>query len=78
MRFKFPKVNFTLLIIAVFLFVGFGDRVLPKPLSTASLQARTTVNSYLVGLFPKKRFKNPNERTETAVDDLERKTGQKD
>ncbi|HEY9874025.1 MAG TPA: hypothetical protein V6D12_11345 [Candidatus Obscuribacterales bacterium] len=78
MRFKFPKINFTLLIIAVFLFVGFGDRVLPKPLSTASLQARTTVNGYLLGLFPKKRFKNPNERTETAVDDLERKTGQKD
>jgi hypothetical protein len=76
MRFKFPKINFTLLIIAVFLFVGFGDRVLPKPLSTASLQTRTTVNSYLMGIFPKKRFKNPNERTEKAVDEMERRNRQ--
>jgi hypothetical protein len=72
MRFK----HFTLPVtIVALLFIGIGDRVLPQPLSTYSFNTRTTLNNFLTGLFPKKRFKNPNDRTETAVDKLEEREG---
>lgn len=60
-------------IVLFLLFVFLGDKVLPKPLSTTSLQIRNTLDSYLMGIFPQKRFKNPNERTENAVDELEKR-----
>jgi hypothetical protein len=66
-----PKSLITTVIILGMLFITLGDRVLPKPLSTVSLQARITADHFLMGLFPKKRFRNPNEGTEKAVQKLE-------
>jgi hypothetical protein len=66
------KTATTWLILLFLIFVGFGDGFLPKPLSTASLQTRTTINEFFVGLFPSWQPKTrPNARTEKAVDNLE-------
>ena len=51
-----------------FIFISLGDKFLPEPLKSASTNTRTNVNGFLVGLFPKKEFKNPNQRTEDAVE----------
>jgi hypothetical protein len=70
-----PK-HFTLpLIIVALLFISIGDRVLPQPLSTYSFNTRTSLNNFLSGLFPQKRFKNPNDRTEKAVEQLQKREG---
>ena len=62
------KGNFSILLILVLVFIGFGDSFLPKPLSSASLQTRTTMNSIIVSLFPVWQPKvNPNRRTEEAI-----------
>ncbi|CDN12977.1 MAG: hypothetical protein HRU34_19830 [Richelia sp.] len=62
------KGNFSILLILVLVFIGFGDSFLPKPLSYASLQTRTTMNSIIVSLFPVWQPKvNPNRRTEEAI-----------
>jgi hypothetical protein len=67
------KTATTLLTLLFLIFVGFGDSFLPKPLSTASLQTRTTINQFFVGLFPSWQPKTrPNARTEKAVEDLEK------
>ncbi|MBW4507416.1 MAG: hypothetical protein KME64_13015 [Scytonematopsis contorta HA4267-MV1] len=69
----FNKGNFTLLLIVFLVFVGFGDSFLPKPLSTASYNTRTTINNFAIGLFPTWKPKvNPDERTEKAIEDTER------
>jgi hypothetical protein len=63
----------TWLILLFLIFVGFGDSFLPKPLSKASLQTRTTINQFFTGLFPSWQPKTrPNARTERAVEDLEK------
>jgi hypothetical protein len=67
------KSIFTAIALLSLLFIAIGDRLLPKPLSTASLQTRTTLNNYLMGLFPQKRFRNPNQKTEKAVQQLEQR-----
>lgn len=67
------KTASTWLILLFLIFVGFGDSFLPKPLSKASLQTRTSINQFFVGLFPSWQPKTrPNARTEKAVDDLEK------
>jgi hypothetical protein len=67
------KTATTLFILLFLIFVGFGDRFLPKPLSNASLQTRTSINQFFVGLFPTWEPKTrPNARTEKAVDELEK------
>jgi hypothetical protein len=67
----FNKGNFTVLLIFILIFIGFGDSFLPKPLSTASFQTRSTINNLLVGVFPTWEPKvNPNRRTEEAVEQL--------
>lgn len=53
------------------IFVGFGDRLLPEPLSSASVKTRTTINKFLLGLFPKRDLKNPNEKREKEIEQLE-------
>lgn len=58
----------TYLVILFLLFVTLGDKFLPKPLSTTSLQTRTSLNKFFIGLFPQWRPKlNPNERTEKEL-----------
>lgn len=54
----------------VFMFIGFGDRVLPSPLSSISLNTRTSINQFLVGLSPKLKSQNPDDKMEKAVDGL--------
>jgi len=53
------------------IFVGFGDKILPQPLSGASLKTRTTINKFLLGLFPKKEISNPNEKREKEIEKWE-------
>ena len=53
------------------LFVGFGDRVFPSPLSEASYSTRTSINQFLQDLFPTPEIRNPNERTEKLIQNLE-------
>ncbi|MBD2002809.1 hypothetical protein NDI37_26975 [Funiculus sociatus GB2-A5] len=59
-------------IILALVFVGFGDKFLPKPLSTASYNTRTTLNNSLLGIFPSKKPRNPYERTEKAIEQEEK------
>jgi hypothetical protein len=67
------KTASTWLILLFLIFVGFGDSFLPKPLSTASLQTRTKINQFVIGLFPAWQPRtNPNARTEKALDDIEK------
>ena len=61
-----------LVIILALMFIGFGDRVLPKPLSTASFNTRTALNNSLLGLFPTKKPRNVYERTEKAIEQEEK------
>lgn len=64
------------LAILFLLFVALGDKVLPKPLSTASVQTRTSLNNFFVGLFPKKEPKlNPYERTEKEIEKQDKEAG---
>ena len=63
----------TIVIILALLFVFVGDRFLPKPLNTASVQSRVSLNNFMVGLFPAWKPKTkPYERTEKAIDKVEK------
>ena len=66
------KTASTWLILLFLIFVGFGDSFLPKPLSSASLQTRTQINQFFIGLFPSWQPRtNPYERTEKALENTE-------
>lgn len=56
-------------IITFFLFITVGQ-VMPQPIGTASQNTIHGINQFLIGLFPEKEFKNPNDRTQKAVDEL--------
>lgn len=67
----FNKGNMTLVFLLVLIFVGFGDSFLPKPLSTASYQTRTTINNIVIGMFPGWQPKtDPNKRTQEAIKEM--------
>jgi hypothetical protein len=51
-------------------FIGFGDRVLPNPLNSLSLNTRTSINQFLLGLSPKIKSQNPDGATEKAVNSI--------
>ncbi|NES85617.1 MAG: hypothetical protein F6K10_31760 [Moorea sp. SIO2B7] len=68
-----PKTIFTILFFLSLIFITMGDQFLPQPLSDLSRNTRVSINKMLIGLFPKKEFKNPNKRTEDAVEQLEQK-----
>lgn len=69
----FKQPTFFLLLIVSLVFIGYGDSFLPQPLSTASLQTRTAINNFVIGMFPNWRPKEkPYERTEKAIEDTER------
>lgn len=53
------------------IFVGLGDKFLPEPLKGMSSKTRTSINQLVIGLFPKKEFKNPHQRTEDALEQQE-------
>ncbi len=65
----FNKGNMTLLFLLMLIFIGFGDSFLPKPLNTASYQTRTTINNFVIGIFPAWRPKtDPYKNTQEAID----------
>ena len=49
-------------------FVGFGDKFLPEPLKSTSVNTRNGINQFVIGLFPNKKFKDPNQRTEDFLE----------
>lgn len=66
----FNKGNVALLSILLLVFIGFGDKLLPKPLSTVSFQTRTTINQFILGMFPTWEPKvKPYQRTEKAIEE---------
>jgi hypothetical protein len=68
----FNKGNMTLFVFLMLLFVGCGDSFLPKPLSTTSLQTRTTINNFVIGMFPAWKPKvNPYQRTEEGIEKVQ-------
>ena len=58
-------------ILLILIFIALGDKFLPQPLSNASLKTRTAINDFILGIFPKKQFKNPNEQREKQIEDFE-------
>jgi hypothetical protein len=59
-------------ILLILIFIALGDQFLPQPLSGASLKTRTAINDFILGFFPSKRFKDPNEQREKQIEDFER------
>ncbi len=58
----------------VLVFIAYGDAFLPSPLSDASFKTRTTINSLLVGKFPKDVLKNEkynNKRIDKVIEETE-------
>ena len=56
--------------IAGFVFVGFGDKFLPKPWSAYSKNTREQINQKLMGLAPEPDLKRPSEGREKQVEQL--------
>jgi hypothetical protein len=71
-------INYIVPTLLLLIFIGFGDKFLPQPLSGASWQTRTTINQWLLGLFPNKEFKKLNEQREKEIEDLEKGQRQKE
>jgi hypothetical protein len=62
------------IIIGFVLFVAGGDQVFPGGVGKASTQIRTTVNNFLIGVFPTWQPKTkPYDRTEQELQELDRK-----
>jgi hypothetical protein len=63
------------LFIAFVLFVVGGDQVLPGELGKYSIQTREALNDFALNLFPStiKKPKNPYERTEKQIEEMQRK-----
>lgn len=59
-------------IFLLIIFIGFGDKFLPKPLSTASANTRATINNFLANMMPERERKtDPYGRTEEAIEEVE-------
>lgn len=69
--------SFKLAVFLFFVFVAVGDLFLPEPLKGASKTVRTTVNGIVLSILPQKGFKDPNERTEKAVEEIEQESKNK-
>ena len=69
MRFK---TLFKLGLISFLVFVTLGDRFLPKPLNHASCQTRTSINQFLINMFPDIKFEFPHEKLEKAIEKLQK------
>ncbi len=70
---KIQKQTIGLLFFIFILFVFLGDKIPYQPISNASLQTRYKLNNFIMGLFKKPEpARNPYERTEKAVDELQR------
>jgi hypothetical protein len=56
--------------IAGFVFVGFGDKFLPRPWSDYSKITREQINQKLLGIVPDPDIKRPSEGREKQVEEL--------
>jgi len=56
-------------------FVGFGDRFLPAPLSTASASSREQLDTFFKGLFTGFSTYNRYHKTEQMIREAERAEG---
>lgn len=54
------------------IFIGFGDKFLPKPLSTASLHTRTALDQWFMGMQFWQPKTQPYARTQKAIDEVEK------
>ena len=69
MRFK---TLFKLGLISFLVFVTVGDRFLPKPLNDASRQTRTSINQFLINMFPDTEFESRSEKIQKAIEEQEK------
>ncbi|MGI0491825.1 hypothetical protein ACN4EG_08430 [Alkalinema pantanalense CENA528] len=67
------KIPVAVILLVVIAFIGFGDQVLPQPIGRYSLQARNSIDQMMINLFPNWKPRNPNARTEDAVQQMEQK-----
>ena len=66
-----PKSKFLIFFLIVgLLFIGIGDIFLPQPLSNISSKTRSSVNGFLMGLFPDKKPINPYEQTDKLLQEV--------
>jgi len=70
--FKLLRKLLTVGIIGGIIFVGIGDKFLPKPLSTYSLNSRNMINAKLITLMPKPtpKVQGFTEKREKEIDNL--------
>lgn len=58
------------------IFIAYGDRFLPPPMSNWSYTSRTSINQILLGSFPGDAIKNNkynNKKSDKLIEDLENK-----
>ena len=77
MKVKFMSTDTTVKIIIFLLlvFVAVGDLFLLELLKSASKNTKSSLNAIVLSILPQKKFTNPNERTEKAVEEFEKEAG---
>lgn len=64
-----PKATIPILLASGLIFIGFGDKFLPQPLSGASYRTRVAMNQWMSTTFKLPQSKNnPYARTERAIE----------
>ncbi|NJN74985.1 MAG: hypothetical protein HC796_00355 [Synechococcaceae cyanobacterium RL_1_2] len=71
-----PQTAIKLLTFLTMIFIALGDKVIPGPVGKASFTMREGINNFVTGLIPDKKFRNPNERTEKAIEEEQKKLNQ--
>ncbi|MDJ0597966.1 MAG: hypothetical protein QNJ37_03880 [Crocosphaera sp.] len=61
----------SIILVLGLIFVAVGDSFLPKPLSTASKNARTQVNKVFLSFTPDTDFEKPSKQRDAQVNDME-------
>ena len=68
--FRVLKALLGITLIGGVIFVGIGDKFLPKPLNTYSLNTRNAINQKLMSLAPNPKIKKPSAEREKQVEQL--------
>ncbi len=66
---------FVPVLVVVLVFIGFGDRFLPAPLSTVSASSRAQIDNFVKGLFTGFSTYNRYHKTEEMIRQAERGEG---
>jgi hypothetical protein len=68
-----PGLPIGILAMLTIAYIGFGDAFLPGAAGKYSYQTRAQLNALMIKVFPSWKAKtNPNQRTENAVEQMER------